>query len=140
MITSKHILEISEKWSKTVKVWNARVPVYENPGSSDYLELHKDAKKDKRTLGYMRFVANSKDQKVYIWDDYLATHADVIKTLGISSKNPWVLTGYIEIKGGSPEASEWWKDAIGDYSDYDWAWMSRYFKLSSELKKSLGIK
>ena len=45
MITSKHILHISENWVENIKGYDSGiVPIYENPGSTDMRDLNKSFK------------------------------------------------------------------------------------------------
>jgi hypothetical protein len=107
MITSKKILKISEEWFRSVKNGNITANVYINPGSSDITELYKSAALANRPGNPpVRFIADSKTQKVYVWDAYYAYHDDVAKILGFSRPNeyldepPFVYDGYGKISQG----------------------------------------
>lgn len=100
MITSRQILKISEQW---IPAHGVRTDVFENPDSSDIRDLYKSIKESDK---FVRFYADAKTQKVYVWNGHEAIHAEVMKGLGFSGSyqqaldTPYLLIGYGKIQGG----------------------------------------
>lgn len=91
MITANQIVKLSEEWFCNVKNGNISASVFVNPGSSDIMEIYKTAVSSNRPgLPSIRFIADSKSQKVYVWDAYYAYHDDVAKVLGFSRPNEYL--------------------------------------------------
>ena len=76
MITSNQITKLSEKYLTSGTVRGQHVIVYENPTSSDFVQMNRFSKSKK-----FRFIANGDTKKFYVWDAYLATHDDVKSNL-----------------------------------------------------------
>lgn len=73
MITSSQILSIVEEYFNSFNVNGRLLKIFVNPTSDDLKEL-----KAKR----VRFIADNKIKKVYIWDGYFAIHNSVVPKLG----------------------------------------------------------
>ena len=138
MITSKQILEIAEKWSDTVKIKNVDVPIFENPSSSDIMELIKNSYYKNNVE--VRFICNSKSQIVYVWDAYLATHFDIAGRLNLGSitSSSHLLCGMCKVVGGRLQSTEIYL-VDGSPSDekynllfsvlnYSWSFVDKYVK------------
>ena len=151
MITSKHISSTCEEWVSAPKVRGIKIDVYENPGSTDYKELNKNTNR-----GIVRFIADAKSKKVFVWDAYLATHFDVADKLrsegriGGSTYRDTLLRGQANLSGGSSKMTDTdtfgnmdalekavrSKQILGVLTDYfvrydiifdtDWSWVSKY--------------
>lgn len=151
MITSKHIISTCEGWVSSPVVRGTKIDVYENPGSGDYKELYKNTNR-----GIVRFIADAKSKKVFVWDAYLATHFDVADKLksegkiGGSTYRDTLLRGQANLSGGSSKMTDTdtfgnmdalekavrSKQKLGILTDYfvrydiifktDWSFVSRY--------------
>lgn len=102
MITSKQIIQLSEDYDKLISIRGQKIPLYSNPTSSDLLELNKSIKNSDK---FIRFIADAKARKVYIWDGTLAIHSDVVTSLGLGNiayvrEQPNFLLGYCSIVSG----------------------------------------
>ncbi len=86
MIKSKHIIEISEKYSSSGQAMGHRVEVFEDPTSSDILSLSKNAKDEGRKLESVRFIADATSKKVYVADAYNVTHDHIRQFEGYPSR------------------------------------------------------
>jgi hypothetical protein len=101
MITSNQIITLSEEWVKSVITpGDEKCDVYENPGSTDIKELYQ--------LGnnLIRYVADAKSQRVYVWSAMLALHDTVRVSLGLGHSGPnaykdtpYVIEGFGQISG-----------------------------------------
>lgn len=131
MITAKRVLKLSEEWFKQLKrdYNNAPFDVYVNPGSSDFIDIYK---KDKRTR--IRFLADNKTKKVYVWDAFLAIHPYVAKELGISFNlyschDPNIITGEANISGSHASVLTVYPtnpNLIKDVAKINWLWLNGY--------------
>lgn len=131
MITSKQIINISEKWLKSLNrdYNNASFDIYINPGSSDYSEIYKNSKRSR-----VRFIADNNKKEVYVWDAFLAIHPDVAKKLGITPNlyycsDPNIITGEANVSGGTAKALTVYPTnpkIIKDVSKINWSWLSPY--------------
>jgi len=74
MITSNQINKVLEDWDRSVKNGSLSAEVYTNPTSSDLGELNASIDKSLNPKKEVRFIADSKAQKVYVWDSSLLTH------------------------------------------------------------------
>jgi hypothetical protein len=102
VITSKQIINISEEWFKSITGYGSvSIPMYVNPDSTDIKELYKSFKTSDRLV---RFIADAKGPKVYVWDGTQAIHLQGLKTLGLNYNDvfssPSMLMGYARIKSG----------------------------------------
>lgn len=81
MITSSQILKLYEDWEKTISYGNKPINIFVNPTSSDLIKLTKSISDSPKEV---RFIADAKTQKVYVWDASLAIHNNVRPQLGFS--------------------------------------------------------
>ena len=136
---------------------NLSTTIFENPTSTDFQEIVKTAKDEKRILDDLRFIADAKNQKVYVADSWYVTHLILNKVLSLPSdsrfrENPWLLQGVAIYKNGgahmvawdkfdfyaresgglsNPALNKWAKETLYTYK---WGWADRYIKgISSTL-------
>lgn len=83
MVTSKYILNIIEQWDRLLKTGSSiSTNIYSNPDKSDLKEINSNFQLSLNSQKEIRFIADARSQKVYVWDSSLAVHADVSKSLG----------------------------------------------------------
>lgn len=108
MITSKQINNLLEDWDRSIKYGKLSIDIFTNPNSSDLKELYSRLSKD-NPRKEIRFIANAKDKKVYVWDAALVHHDAVSQQLGFTSGGPsrglinhpsYALDGFGIISGG----------------------------------------
>jgi hypothetical protein len=104
VITSKQIINISEEWDRTVKNGSLTADVYLNPTSTDLKEIYKKMASN-NPKKEIRFIADAKDKKVYVWDASLAPHSYVSHSLGFDTSKwldepPFVFDGFGYLKNG----------------------------------------
>lgn len=147
MISSKFILQQLESFSKTGRVFGRLVDVFENPTSSDLKELSKQAKDFQLNLTEVRYIADARKQKVFVFNSELAIHADIRMILGYSTehyKTPHLLNGEARFQRGKLSAlsqrdliskSFWYfsnhpsqvdKFYLEESLNYDWSWLEKY--------------
>lgn len=103
MITSKQILEI---YKSSKKVLSGELVIFENPTTKELREAAKwTVTSDFERVpvsnlepGVIRFLADAKAKKLYVWNAWLGTHDDGRRLLGFGSqdnymKTPWLLDG-----------------------------------------------
>jgi hypothetical protein len=104
-MNAKQIIKLLEEWSKSIPGINKKekVNIYENPGSTDVKELYPTTKKEK----LVRYIADAKEKKVYVWSALLAMHTTVRKEIGLGDsgpdsriKYPSVIEGFGLLSGG----------------------------------------
>ena len=138
MITSKQILEL---WKITdISRYGQEVDIYENPTSSDFLEMTKKARDEKRPFAGIRFVTDNRVKKVYVADSYGVTHEDIRKIMKLPANLvPYCLDGIATISGGRAIMSSFYKDFSGSgmaVLNLDWSWVDPYIKGCSSVIKS----
>lgn len=158
MITSNQILQISEDYIDSVVSDYSSLPtdIYCNPGSTDMKELYQKSSRHE-----VRFIADGKTSKVYVWNADTALHQTVAKKLGLLSKlgydKPWtdssvdILIGSGLVSGGSiTMSSSNLLDPIiaiaakgQEYKNYEnvkymkrlisknWSWLRKYINYSA---------
>jgi hypothetical protein len=103
MITSKQIFNLLEDYAMLVNLPGGKVPIYENPTTSDYSDIKKSTIRFYRKLESIRFIADIENEKVWVWDAYLATHNDidpkVLSSIGKSSSSPDIIRRNINTSG-----------------------------------------
>jgi hypothetical protein len=150
MITSKQIIELVEIYSTGFKVRSTFVSVYENPTKSEIQEIISSTKKSQGESYLLsslnlpvRFIADGRNQKIYMWDAYFSEHIKVLKLLGLpTSRTPYVMTGGCEITGSGlkiawdnrPEKKED-PDFCKKSSSYGWEWLGNYINIKGYLPK-----
>jgi hypothetical protein len=75
MITSKQIIQLSEKYYNSFNISGKDVVLDLNPTLDDYKKLK---------FNDLRFIADSKTKNVVVWNGLLAIHLDVAKKYGVS--------------------------------------------------------
>lgn len=103
MITSKQILKVSEDWVDNIKGYDTQIPLYVNPGSTDKKKMFQAYKISDH---FVRFIADGKQQKVYVWDGTQAIHYHAMRTLGLGDYSrvyeyPNILMGYAHLQNGN---------------------------------------
>ena len=147
MITSKFILEkLGEEYFNAKNVSGNLVTVYMNPSVDEFKELEKLSRKSGGT-NVLRFVADGKNQKMYVWDAYNARHVDIRSSLLHLPANfdatPHTIDGYLEVSGGKAKMFAWediqeyiimknkHNKKLDDYFSkvfftYKWTWLDKY--------------
>jgi hypothetical protein len=144
MITSKQITKITENFllSKRVHTFNGdrELAIYENPDTSERQDIILSAKKSQKGGSgiYIRFIADAKSKKVYVWDAYEGDHVTGRNLIGLpstnQSKTPWLLYGTGEpISGYKLKFVTWDSKPLYseykfyfDFLSYNWDWLSSY--------------
>jgi hypothetical protein len=128
MITSKRINTLLESYSNIFKIGSKTVMLYENPSSSDFVEMRKVAKEDNRNLDQVRFIASYQNKKVYVWDAYLATHYSIREKLGLATDSivPYIIDGEASVTASNvPKVYQLYKvDKTKPFGS--WAWVDKY--------------
>lgn len=145
MITSRQMTILLEQWLQSVPSpfkANTIVDIYVNPTSSDIMELRK------ARINTLRFIADSKIKKLYVWDGSSLLHGQVAKSLGIGSRIDFyqsipdqTLIGSAMIEGGKLRASysDYFYQIIKDLNHYrDTTGVSDYF--TRKLNYFLSVK
>lgn len=94
MITSKQIFGLLETYEKA----QGKIVIYSNPDKSDLIKLRKAAEDKLEVM--TRFTADANTRKLYVWDGYIALHAQARSMLGLPTeyqKTPWLINGLNEI-------------------------------------------
>jgi hypothetical protein len=115
MITSKQLLKQIEQYSDTKNVSGHAVIIFENPTSSDILEISKTTKSSPKEV---RFIADAKTRKVYVWDAYLAIHREILKQINVkysAMAPPYSMIGEATINGNKLNFKK--SDALGNWMD-----------------------
>jgi hypothetical protein len=124
MIKSNRIIEICEEWIKTVSGHGGRIDVFVNPSSSDYLEIYKGSK-----YQIIKFIADNKNKKVYVWNADTGIHRDVLSELGLMSQlqkyNPDILVGDGVLSNGKAKI----RDSGINATRVDWSWIGKYIRI-----------
>lgn len=145
MITSKFIINVFEKYFDSKNVAGRLVTIFENPDKSEFKELEQAARKSGGD-NILRFIADGKNQKMYVWDAYNARHADVRQVLRLPpdfENSPGVLDGYLDVST-IPVKMFAWEDIqyyiimyknkkskklnsyFSNLFTYNWSWLDRY--------------
>lgn len=104
MIMSNQIIRLLEEWVMSVKVGSRICNFYVNPNSSDLKELFQSVKLS--NSGYqVRYIADAKTQKVYVWDSYLLDHFKACQALHLGDfykycALPTTQIGYAVVSSG----------------------------------------
>jgi len=140
LITSRQIIQVSETYVTAKKVPDGYLQVFSNPTSTELSSITKDKKE-------IRFIADSKAKKVYVFDSYLATHENVSDLINLRRDDFDLFFGYAKVSGGKAtfDRSHDFKivlnnvsrnDTYGDHArnflkiffnkDQKWEWLDRY--------------
>lgn len=94
MITSSQVIKLFEDWFNSAKVFGHPVDIYVNPHSSDFKELVKSIKDQRKDI---RWVVNLRPpSKIYVANALLLTHEDMLKVINRQSSDRIIL-GYGQI-------------------------------------------
>ena len=136
MITSKQVIDITEKTLKWKQYYGEKVEILENPSSSEVLALFDIKTPD--FLREIRLIADADTKKVYVWNAELATHNMVQSDIGYPNLNnkPNLILGMGKLSGGKSIITEWDYsrfyasksnlDFLGKLFSYNWSWLSNY--------------
>jgi hypothetical protein len=148
LLTAKKISEISEEYFSAKRVRANFVEVYVNPTQSEIISAcSKDSKR-------IRFTANAKNQKVFIWNAMNAIHYDMLPMLGqeYTDVYPNIIGGLAEVQGGKTVMVGWDNfhhimDVMSSSSrsnaiefltklfSYNWSWLDKYFQATNYINK-----
>ena len=152
MITSNHILSISEKYFDSKNVSGHNLEIYENPTPDEIVLASKITKKE-LGKGEIRFFAiNTSPKRVFAFDAYHGSHYEVAPKLGLSPStyNPQIIMATAIVNG---------KKAVMDTCDpisihlqdlrtkvrdksieyfntlfsIDWSWADKYIEITKYL-------
>ena len=143
MITSRQVVNIIESYASSGQYRGHHVEIFENPSSSDFISIEKSAREDNRKFESLRFIVDSKNKKVYVWDGYLALHDEARQSLGLPKrydKTPWLVNGMTSVRDGKIVPPKIWdcqfpgssfnqaemKWFYGDMLKCEWAWADKY--------------
>ena len=112
-------IRLSEEYWGAKNVSGTYTIIYDNPTASDLkdLNLTMNTGNSRRVV---RFIANAKDKKVYVWDAWNAHHTQMRPVLGFNSNS---LSDYRLMDGYAILTSSN-KLTIDDWSDFDTEWMT----------------
>ena len=154
MITSKQVIDIAEKWLVSKTFYTGEVDIFINPSSSDWIEIRKSCK-----YPVVRFFADNKNKKVYVWDADQAIHQSVanVSEVGLSSRiqsnDPNIIAGEAGLSSGRAvmEGSHIMEGSLRyiehgtmskietmhlqDILKIDWTWTKQYVDCSKYLAK-----
>lgn len=153
MITSNYIINLSERYINGKKTFMGYAKVFENPTSSDLLEIEKYFQASQPDN--IRYLAKAKAnaQTVYVWDANLALHKDIRQLLGFPyepEKSPDIINGEATLSNGKvkflnadsvdyrlsnfeiknvPDAKlKEIRRYLSKVFGYDWNWLDYYIK------------
>lgn len=134
MLTSYQISNLLESYSGSGKSQGRYAEVFENPTMTDYLDLDKSARKQKRVLGRIRFIADAKNRKLYIADAYSCVHRDMLKILNLpsgflSEAHPYVKYGEATLSGNKLKVEHSLSSSSTTSQNFNWDWIKDYFIL-----------
>jgi hypothetical protein len=157
MITSNQILEFAETYIDSKNISGHDVVIISNPTVKEALDISQASKK---LLGVnqVRFTANNKDKKVYVWDSSLSDHATIRRFINLESdylKTPWLLNGVATVNNSinmirMDNFNATLSKALTSYDkiayDFlikllktDWFWLNSYIKNNDCMNKSREI-
>lgn len=106
MITSSQIIKISEDYLLRER----NLEVFVNPTRS---ELSTIANTSKALYNQIRFIADAKDQKLYVWDAYLEIHYYVRRLIKLNPtviQTPSIINGTANVTNGRTSIINWTDD------------------------------
>lgn len=153
IITSNQILKLLEEYFNTKKVHGFDVPIYRNPTLGEVKSL-------KATNVGVRFIADSKFRKVYIWDASKSIHNEIFSflvSLGVESWDnlDYCVNGIANVSDSGQLTFTVWDFAArpGEMDNekvnyfkrvksQDWRWLDRYIPGASVFlnKKIIEVK
>ena len=155
MITSKYIIEISERYVSRPNVGNDSVEIFVNPNSQEIRDAAKDDF-DRICNGSIRFFADDDKKEVYVWGSRILHHklTNILK-LGSNSglSNLSAFFGIATVNGGRAKVVESYNltwnisqakmgshDSIKFLTNFfsiDWGWLFPYIDCKDYLKSKL---
>jgi hypothetical protein len=132
LITSRQIIQISEEWAKSPKIFGKPVNIYVNPGSSDIKDMYKLMTNSSNKE--IRFFADAKAQKVFVADAMLIQHQDIEKAMGYKPIDygydvpEYYIEGMGHIGGGRIilHANEDETSVLDTQGKYNWSFLEKY--------------
>jgi hypothetical protein len=136
MIIAKQIINLYEKYSAIGSIRGHAVTVYENPTSSDYINMRDETRKvyphenPPYKITDVRFIADAKDQKFYVVDATLAEHSTLRRLTKIPTTGyiPYLLEGIASLSNGKLNARTvfpYTRDKTKFFS-YNWSFVDKY--------------
>lgn len=131
LLKSRKILSLLESYLASGKSQGRYTEIYENPTITDFQDLEKSAKKQKRLLGNIRFIADAKNHKFYVADAYSCVHRDMLKILNLplnflTEAHPYVKYGEAVLRGNKLYGKSWLSSSFRTSQDFDWNWIDKY--------------
>ena len=146
MITSKYIIKLSEEYFNTKNIRGFDVVIYKNPTLDEIKSL-------RAVNSGVRFIADAKSKKVYVWDANKSIHNDIFSSLvswgAISWDNmDYYINGIASVFDSGRMTFTVWDFAnrpgeinseVRNYvitiMNQDWAWLDRYIPGASQYIK-----
>lgn len=134
MITSKQIIET---FVGSGIAYGETINIYENPSSSDFLSLSKEAKSNNRKLEDIRFIVNAKKQVVYVADAEICTHEDIRRIMSLPLMwnriiDYWLIDGLARKTGGGAKIRHCTLFVENFQHNWNWSFASKYISGFSE--------
>jgi hypothetical protein len=143
MITSRQINNLLEDYVTGKKFFGYYAELFVNPSQSEISKIIK-ASKEYTDIRELRFIADARLRKVYIWNSYLVLHSSIKRELGYPSDNcSYLFEGTASIKSGKPVVIGWdyyydmdfmkvpKMNMFIDLLNYKWNWLDNYISGSS---------
>lgn len=146
MITSNYINKILEAYQGRVKAFGGSTEVFVNPTRTEIQSAYKESLGSGRNEGGLRFLADNKSKKVYVWNAYVATHDNVAMMISIDLasryelKDNSVLPGDATVKSGKAVMILTYRELNHPNSFYsvplvDWSWVNPFVDCSEYVRK-----
>jgi hypothetical protein len=159
VIKAIHISLIVEEYFSSKKVPGGYLEIFENPTQSEVKEITKKHQ-EKRGIGEVRFTADAKLKKVYVWDSWVATHQEARNVIGIKDPpedTPYLLNGTAYVEDNNKPKMMTWDDFnfninavpfkntkpgnvayefLNSVFSYKWDWLEKYVRCSNLLSRS----
>ena len=142
MNKAQYLLQLTEKWAVGFKHHGIYIEIFEDPDRRELEELGRTS-----THGEIRFAADSKTKKLYVWDADLAVHPAVLEQLGFS-RDEWrrghrFLLGTASKRGGQwvffeSDRLNTWSELIPGTFKHDWGWVNRSINVTNYLSRLQG--
>lgn len=147
MITSKRIIDISERYVSRPNVGNDSVEIFVNPNSQELRDAAKDDF-DRLCNGTIRFFADGDKKEVYVWGSRIL-HSNLGKMLGMSAllslDHYSALLGVASVSGGRARIIDSYNldycfhnfNVMGlqHFFSLNWSWLYQYIDCKDYLNK-----
>ena len=115
------------------------VEIFVNPSKKEFNDAAGKASFDHWAGRYVRFYADMKKKKVYIWNPE-TIHDDIWKKIGDgrSYNNSTLLSGVAQLIGGKWtmfDSDEGVKHILRDYKPSDWEWVDKWIRVTPYLEE-----